>query len=69
MGDGSELAWWVMGMGWVMGIGCAIGMGCVMGVDKEEGVQLKEVVGLVGEPSEVLPRTIGDGVKKRGGER
>ena len=40
---------------------------------KEEGEQLKEIVGLVGEPSEVLARTVGDGVrkmmKKREGER
>ena len=26
--------------------------------------QLKEIVGLVGEPSEVLARTVGDGVRK-----
>ena len=31
---------------------------------KEEGEQLKEIVGLVGEPSEVLARTVGDGVRK-----
>ena len=39
---------------------------------KEEGEQLKEIVGLVGEPSEVLARTVGDGVRKmmkRKGER
>ena len=39
---------------------------------KEKGEQLKEIVGLVGEPSEVLARTLGDGVmkmmKKREGE-
>ena len=43
------------------------------GGGKEEGEQLKEIVGLVGEPSEVLARTEGDGVrmmmKKREGER
>ena len=32
---------------------------------KEEGVQLKEIVGLVGEPSEVLARTVGEGVKEK----
>ena len=32
--------------------------------DKEEGEQLKEIVGLVGEPSEVLARTVGDRVRK-----
>ena len=32
---------------------------------KEEGEQLKERVGLVGETSEVLARTVGDGVRKR----
>ena len=40
---------------------------------KEEGEQLKEIVGLVGESSEVLARTVGDGVrkmmKKREGEK
>ena len=40
---------------------------------KEEGEQLKEIVGLVGETSEVLARTVGDGVrkmmKKREGEK
>ena len=30
----------------------------------KEGEQLKEIVGLVGEPSEVLARTVGDGVRK-----
>ena len=43
------------------------------GWGKEEGEQLKEIVGLVGEPSEVLARTVGDGVrkmmKKREGEK
>ena len=43
------------------------------GGGKEEGEQLKEIVGLVGEPSEVLARTVGDGVrkmmKKRDGEK
>ena len=44
------------------------------GGGKEEGEQLKEIVGLVGEPSEVLARTVGDGgvkkmMKKREGER
>ena len=43
------------------------------GGGKEEGEQLKEIVGLVGEPFEVLARTVGDGVrkmmKKREGER
>ena len=34
------------------------------GGGKEEGEQLKEIVGLVGEPSEVLARTVGDGVRK-----
>ena len=31
---------------------------------KEEGEQLKEIVGLVGESSEILARTVGEGVKK-----
>ena len=43
------------------------------GGGKKEGERLKEMVGLVGEPSEVLARTAGDGVrkmmKKRGGEK
>ena len=38
-------------------------------MDKEEGEQLKEIVGLVGESSEVLARTVGDGIdEKRRGE-
>ena len=35
-------------------------MGVWMG--KEEGEQLKEIVGLVEEPSEALARTVGEGV-------
>ena len=35
-----------------------------LGGGKEEGEQLKEIVGLVGEPSEVVARTVGDGVRK-----
>ena len=35
-----------------------------LGGAKKKGEQLKEIVGLVGEPSEVLARTVGDGVRK-----
>ena len=31
---------------------------------KEKGEQLNELVGLVGEPSELRARTVGEGVKK-----
>ena len=31
---------------------------------REEGEQLKEIVGLFGDPSEVLARTVGEGVRK-----
>ena len=33
-------------------------------MDKEVGEQLKEIVGWVGKPSEILARTVGDGLKK-----
>ena len=36
---------------------------------REEWEQLKEIVGLVGDPSEVLARTVGEGVKKMMKER
>ena len=42
----------------------SLGGGGGGGGGKEEGEQLKEIVGLVGEPSEVLTRTVGDGVRK-----
>ena len=31
---------------------------------REEGEQLKEIVGLFGDPLEVLGRTVGEGVRK-----
>ena len=36
---------------------------------REEGEQLKEIVGLFGDPSEVLARTVGEGVRKMMKER
>ena len=36
---------------------------------REEGEQLKEKVGLVGDPLEVLARTVGEGVRKMMKER
>ena len=36
---------------------------------REDGEQLKEIVGLVGDPSEVLARLVGEGVRKMMKER
>ena len=36
---------------------------------REEGEQLKEIVDLVGDPSEVLARTVGEGVRRMMKER
>ena len=36
---------------------------------REEGEQLNEIVGLVGDPSKVLARTVGEGVRKMMKER